>query len=198
MSDDKTLVIIDGSNTYFKIKSTYPTRMSHLDIDYPKLIAAKTGVNTIDLDIRYCIGKIRVNKKSKDIEKSMKLRSSQQKLFAALAKQGLSVITGFLLEDINGFREKGVDVRMAADIICSAYEKSHTGIIILSSDTDLIPAINIAKSKGITTTYLGFAIQPSIALTKTCTKTVLISQLDIENCLANVTQKQYSKSGVSK
>lgn len=54
------------------------------------------------------------------------------------------------------FQEKGVDVRMATDIVFDALSKEVDRLVIVSSDSDLIPAITRAKSCGARVIYVAF------------------------------------------
>ena len=54
------------------------------------------------------------------------------------------------------YHEKGVDVNIAVDILVGTYEDLCDRIILVSSDTDLIPAVNKARGKGKIVEYVGF------------------------------------------
>ena len=74
-------------------------------------------------------------------------------------------------------QEKGVDVRIALDILESAYEIGpENAIIIASSDTDLCPVIHKVQAKGIRVVYLCFATQINRALSAVANETVAISE----------------------
>ena len=54
------------------------------------------------------------------------------------------------------FQEKGVDVGLAVDMVRDALLGNADEIILLSSDTDLVPAVLVAKEAGKQVTYVGF------------------------------------------
>ncbi len=54
------------------------------------------------------------------------------------------------------FQEKGVDVGLAVDIVADSLRNNVDHIILVSSDTDLVPAIKVAKEVGRRITYVGF------------------------------------------
>lgn len=180
---ERVLVVIDGSNTYFKIRNTYAEKMDHLNFRYDKLITQLFDGKTV-LDIRYYVGKIKVAKKQKASPKSEELRRAQQKLFATLEKQGIKVVHGFLLENNGTYKEKGVDVRMAVDIVSGAFYNTYDKLYVVSSDTDLIPAIHITQGKKKVVTYVGFSMKPSVALTDECDEIRVISAQDIKKCFS--------------
>jgi len=52
-------------------------------------------------------------------------------------------------------------------------------IYLLSSDTDLLPAIKQARKKGKAVTYVGFSHQPSVAMVATCSESRLLTKEDL-------------------
>jgi uncharacterized LabA/DUF88 family protein len=63
-------------------------------------------------------------------------------------------------------QEKGVDVRLAAEVVMAAVHDNVQDIVVMSSDTDMITAFNIARRSGAGITYFGFAEEISQALVK--------------------------------
>ncbi len=101
---------------------------------------------------------------------------NQRKLLSHLKKQKINYTLGYLLKTDGKLHEKGVDVQIAVDILVTAYEKIADHIIIISSDTDLEPAIKKAISKGVTIEYIGFKHQPSLAMKRFCNKYKLLEK----------------------
>ena len=54
-------------------------------------------------------------------------------------------------------QEKGVDVGIAVDIVVDSLSGRVDEVILVSSDTDLLPAIRVAKARGVKVTYIGFS-----------------------------------------
>jgi len=88
------------------------------------------------------------------------MRKQQQRLFSNLEKQGVCVKRGYLMENRGKFHEKGVDVKIAVDMLIGAYENYYDTAILVSSDTDLIPAIKQIKFLGKKIEYIGFSHSP--------------------------------------
>ena len=151
-------LMIDGGNFYHKLRSLH---LSHLlDFNYAAFAAFLAEDATL-VESRYYIGAIRDTKDTK----SQQLHQDQQRLLSNLKRYGFAYSLGYLLKDQNGvYKEKGVDVQMAVDIVRAAYEQTCDRILLISSDTDLIPAIEIARSKGVEIVYVGFKHQQSYAL----------------------------------
>ncbi len=63
-----------------------------------------------------------------------------------------------------GYHEKGVDMQIAVDILAGAYEDTYDAVLLVSSDTDLIPALERMRTKGKRVEYVGFSHKPSYGL----------------------------------
>lgn len=83
---------------------------------------------------------------------------------------------GFIKQTL---QEKGVDVRLAVDLMNLSYENDKNQVVLLSSDSDLIPAIQAARRLGAKVTYLGFANKLNRALVAACDETVGIMDVDL-------------------
>lgn len=71
-----------------------------------------------------------------------------------------------------------MDVNMAVDMLVATYEDLCDHIILVSSDTDLLPAIKKAREKGKTVEYIGFSHQPSLAMVANCSESRLLKKED--------------------
>lgn len=125
-------------------------------------------------------------------DKSRELIERQRILKTHLERQGFNVIVAgrvrkHIKEIINGkevsdFKEKGVDVKIAVDMITmSLLDKQADNIILASSDSDLQPAIKEIRkrSKNIILTYLGFEEGLNKGLTYTTNKTIVIRNSEV-------------------
>lgn len=152
-------VFIDGSNFYKKLTSLGFLKL--LEFDYAGFASFLAQGHPL-IERRYYIGAVRNDDKS---PKSEKLHCNQQKLLENLTKHGFSYTLGYLLKGTDGvYHEKGVDVQIAIDVVKAAYEATCKRIYLVTSDTDLIPAIQLAKNKGVEVIYVGFKHQVSYAL----------------------------------
>ncbi len=77
------------------------------------------------------------------------------------------------------FREKGVDVKIAVDLVAFSADKIIKTAILCSSDSDLQPAVQEARKRGVKVIYLGFQFQPNKGLTYTTNGTVLFRNSEI-------------------
>ena len=112
------------------------------------------------------------------------MHANQQKLFAHLRKHKVKYSLGYLLKSDGKYHEKGVDVNIAVDMLVATYENICDHIILISSDTDLLPAILKAKQKGKTVEYVGFSHQASLAMIANCSEPTLLKVDDIKPYLS--------------
>jgi uncharacterized LabA/DUF88 family protein len=168
----KCIVLIDGSNFYFKLKDLKLYDL--LKFDFSGFIKMLSGKDKV-VSTTYYVGKIRTG----GTEKSRRLQANQQKLFAHLKKHKMRYSLGYLMKSNRKYHEKGVDVAMAVDMLVATYEKLSDRIILVSSDTDLLPAIFKAKEKGVFIEYIGFSHQPSVAMVAECSQSRLFTREDL-------------------
>jgi len=168
----KAIILIDGSNFYFKLKDL---KLNHLlNFNFSEFGIKLANKNVINMTIYY-IGKI----KTDGTKKTQILFDNQRKLLSHLGKHKIKYSLGYLLKSNGRYHEKGVDVNIAVDMLFATYEKLCDHIILISSDTDLLPAIKKAKEKGITVEYIGFSHQPSLAMIANCSVSKLLDKDDL-------------------
>jgi len=188
----KTILFIDGRNFISKIESVLnPNKEKGKEVNFSiynfsgLLDKVLVGIS-VDKKIFY-IGRLTKHEKTK--EKSTELIQKQRELKNYLEKQGFEVIYAGRVRGHEEscpkghkfltFKEKGVDVRIAVDMITFAHSKELKVAIIGSSDSDLQPAIKELKNEGAERIYLGFEISPNKGLTFTTNRTILIRNSEV-------------------
>lgn len=179
----KVAVYIDGSNFYFRLKSPQLNlkNLSKFDFrGFAKWLARDREI----VSCRYYIGVIRAKE---DNRKGREMRREQQRLFSHLqsSEQNFIIKRGYLMKNDGVYHEKGVDVKLAIDLLIGAYENIYDSAILVSSDTDLIPAIKKVKFLNKDVEYIGFAHQPSFGLQKVVSLSRLLIKEDVENFTIN-------------
>lgn len=169
----KAVILIDGSNFYFKLKNLNLHNL--LAFNFTAFIDFLIRNNEL-VNACYYVGRIRQDGTSK----GEKLFNAQQKLIGALKKHKVKYKLGYLLKSEGMYHEKGVDVQMAVDILVATYENIADRIILVSSDTDLEPAIYKCREKGKVIEYIGFSHKPSVAMVSFCTESRLLTPEDIQ------------------
>lgn len=149
---------MDGSNFYHRLRELGCKQL--LSFDYKRFAETLRGKGTI-VQSTYYIGLVR-----EDINdtKTRTLMKNQQKLVSNLEKHGWKVKFGHMMKTDGAYLEKGVDVQIAVDLVSGAYENQYDRAILISSDTDLLPALEKVRAKGKKITYVGFSHKPSHAL----------------------------------
>ena len=166
----KILVQFDGSNFYNKIKRIFP-RIHLTNFDYLGL--AKFIIKQKPQKIIYYVGEIRQYDNNK---KSTVLYAGQQKLFTNLRNQNIEIKLGYLLMIDGRYHEKVVDVQIAVDIVRGAIKNEYDICYLISSDTDLLPAIKTAKNEDKKIVYVGFNNFISRALLKNCSSCLILKE----------------------
>lgn len=171
------IIIIDGSNFYHRLRELNLGKLGLFDygrfgdfLAHKRAIALKT----------YYIGAIREERNN---EKSRQLMANQQRLISHLASQGWNVELGHMLKNQGIYHEKGVDVLMAVDLLAGAYEDKYDTAILVSSDTDLIPAVDKVRAKSKQVEYVGFSRRPSHGLISRTDERRLLTKQDLEQFL---------------
>ena len=123
--------------------------------------------------------------------KSEELIKTQRKLRNNLKRQGYEfIIAGNVRAQKIGnkviFKEKGVDVKIAVDLVSLACDKKLKSAILCSSDSDLQPAIKELKERKVETIYLGFETSPNKGLTYTTDKTILLRNQEVVAALPKI------------
>jgi len=188
---EQTILFIDGENFIYKIEEVLKSKnvkKESIDIaslDFNKFFELPLRDFKINRKIFYS-AKLHFYPETKD--KSNELIKNQRKLKNNLIKQGFEYITA---GNVRGqkitvdhktkiiFREKGVDVRIAVDLVTLACDKEIKTAILCSSDSDLQPAVKEAKNRNIEIVYLGFEANPNKGLTYTTNRTILFRNSEI-------------------
>lgn len=159
MVQERVCVYIDGSNFYNRLKET-GLLTNGKKFDYNAFIKNLAGERNC-VSKRYYVGIISNFDNS---AKSQFMVKNQQKFLSALEKEGFDIKRGKILYDGNKIREKGVDVKLATDLIIGAVDNLYDTAVVVSSDTDLIPAILYIKYKKKRVEYVGFSSKPSMGM----------------------------------
>lgn len=178
--NNRVWIFVDGGNFHHlaikKIQCTEKT------FDFEKFTAFLAGERIIsEQGKRYYIGTVRErigdlhSKESMSIQNRFfaVLKNNEWKIGTSKLKTRLETITvDSRMKDFSKLkeigiqeiiyerkREKGIDVMIATDIIAGAVEDLYDTAIIISSDADLLPAIDwVRKQRNKEVQYIGFSI----------------------------------------
>jgi uncharacterized LabA/DUF88 family protein len=180
----QTVLFIDGENFRHKIEDGFRGKSSEINLD--KLFSKPLEGLALERKIFYA-ARLKIHQDS--TKKSKELIDTQRRLKNNLENQGYEfVIAGNVRPQIVRagkektvvFKEKGVDVRIAVDLVSLACEKKLKTAILCSSDSDLQPAVAELKKRDVEVIYLGFENSPNKGLTFTANRTILIRNSEID------------------
>jgi uncharacterized LabA/DUF88 family protein len=184
------VVLIDGENFVHKLCNNLVGQ---------NLIKSRNGLKNISIqklltkikydDVYYYTTKIVMPKKNHKLHNKVEaMRKWNDRFVPSLANQNVKFIkAGFLrVRDDKkcmkcGYKnsimaEKGVDVRLALDIV--KYGESGSEVFVLSSDTDLLPSIIMARDGGARITYVAFEGNVMKLLSKYSSRTIILTSKD--------------------
>jgi uncharacterized LabA/DUF88 family protein len=193
----QNILFIDGENFLHKVKEVLEKQKKDLKkinlalIDINFLLEKAFEGHKIERKIFYA-AKLHFHKESE--KKSLELMNFQRALKTNLEKQGFEFL---IAGHVRGqavrvdrkskiiFKEKGVDVKIAVDMVSFSADKIMNTAILCSSDSDLQPAIQEARKRGSEIIYLGFEYLPNKGLTYTTNRTVLFRNSEILEACRN-------------
>jgi len=203
---EKVHIFIDGANFYHLVLKKI--RVKEISFDFEKFaIFLANGRKISDMGKKFYIGT--VPEKEGDV-KSKETMAKQTSLFTILKDTKWEIKTSKLrtrAEEIpidnrvinykhlqslgiksikfERLREKGVDVKLATDLIVGAVDNQYDTAIIVSSDSDLVPAIDwVRHRKKKKVEYIGFSIPDEINPKKSTNPLIsLIKKTDIKRIL---------------
>lgn len=187
----RTILFIDGENFINKIEDVLESKnirnkqIELATLNFNKLFEKPLQEFKILRKIFYA-AKLHFHPETKD--KSEKLIKMQRKLRNNLISQKFEfVLAGNVRaqkvevdhKTKTVFREKGVDVKIAVDLVSLAADKILKTAILCSSDSDLQPAIKEVRKRNVEIVYLGFELNPNKGLSFTTNRTILFRNSEI-------------------
>src|SRR3989338_9429713 len=115
---ERVIIFLDGSNFYHRLKDSELNFDKLLNFDY-KGFAEWLAYGRKIIECIYYVGLV---KKEENNLKSIELMKDQQRLFSNLKNQNWNIKTGYMMKHDKDYKEKGVDVKLAVDILDMAYQ----------------------------------------------------------------------------
>ena len=203
---DRISLYVDGGNFYHLVLKKLA--VGELDFDFEGFVQfLADGRTIVPMGKRIYVGTVR--EREGDI-RSKEAMSRQRKFFTELTKTHWEIKTSKLrmrreeirIDDrvehyekilqlgvrsitIERQREKGIDVKLATDLIAGAVDKKYDTAIVVSSDADLVPAIDWVRNRGLAKIeYVGFSIPDQFDATKNTRPLLsLMNRTDIQRTL---------------
>lgn len=217
--NDRVCILVDGGNFYHLVLKKL--NLTESDFNFDKFAEfLVNGRKIIEQGKRYYIGT--VMEKEGDL-KSKEAMSKQTTLFSELKingwetktsklkKRNEEIMIDYRVADYENLlklgirkiryerlREKGIDVKIATDLIVGAVDDKYDIAIVVSSDTDIVPAIDwVRNRKHKTVEYVGFSIPDKVDDKKSTKPSFgLIDKTDIQRILVVSDLKPFIKETV--
>ncbi|MBI2409877.1 NYN domain-containing protein [Candidatus Kaiserbacteria bacterium] len=129
--------------------------------------------------------------------KTSKLRSRIEEIAVDSRMQEYKTLTAAGVQTIHveRMREKGIDVKIATDLIVGAVDDKYDTAIVISSDTDLVPAIDwVRMRKKKRAEYVGFSIPDARGNAYASKPTfALIARTDVQRILVESDIRRFIK-----
>lgn len=142
---ERVYIFIDGSNFYHQLVQL----LGHSKLgNYADFLEGLMKPVQQMMGAFYYIGKINPNTGTTKAEKAVSkaLADQQEKFLSWLQECGIEYKLGYFQKD--GKTEKGVDVKLAVDMIRLAYEDQYDTAFLVSGDGDLVDAVELVKELG--------------------------------------------------
>lgn len=141
----RIFVFIDGSNFYHGLKEIVKPSELTAYYDFFDFLVGK--YRKLE-GIIYYVGKINKDTGFSQTEKdrSLKLFNGQDQFINKLKASGIRCRLGYFPKE--GKTEKGVDVKIAVDMIKFAYEDLYDIAFLVSGDGDLVDAVKMVREIG--------------------------------------------------
>lgn len=192
----KTIVYIDGQNFLYKAADVLIEAGKIKEKQDLHTISIRTLVEKLleieKVEIRFYGTKLKKYTNTQEIEaKSIQMINTQRQLRNTLEKEKIIFINSGKLKLRDGdkckkcgsqephFQEKGVDVRIAIDLVVDSEMEDVESLFLISSDTDLVPAVKTVRARGKKMIYVGFSDKLTNGLVSTASETQIIRDNEI-------------------
>ena len=190
----RPIIYIDGENFLFRVADILMSakiiknKDDIVSFDFKRLF--ENALSAKDPIIRYYGTRLRLIERPPELKrKTTRIIDARRKLASSFSRQGVKFVNSGRLKLRDGDRckkcgnsdlhlqEKGVDVRIAVDIVTES--RRGRELYLVSSDTDLLPAVEKAKSLEAEIIYVGFYNNLTTALAKHCAGTVILREAEV-------------------
>lgn len=178
---ERTMAFIDGAY----LRSLCKKLFGHDKIDFMKIGSKLREAFQICLMSQFQIDLVRIYYYDAIVEATHPNYNDQKKYFDLIYEAPLfSVRLGSIVESSKGgFRQKGVDILMATDILTKAYRNQYDVGIFLMGDRDFVPLIEAVNDAGKKTICVYYPPNTSDELLKTFDMSMGLGKSEIEDLL---------------
>ena len=162
------MVFIDGSNLYHSLKNSFGTA----SIDIEKFCNKLVEKNNLIRIFYYTAPLNQID--------NPKAYSEQQKFLSKLSQiKRITIFLGRLEKRPDNHKvEKGVDVKLAVDLLINSFENKFDVAYIVSNDSDFVSAITEVQNMGKKVFNVTFPNTKSFHLNNVCDRTIQINDIN--------------------
>mgnify|MGYP000913585331 FL=1 len=193
--NSQKIVFVDGENFRQRVvellcnQGVIADKNAYFSLDVRGLIEDILGINRVE--INYYASEIKTPKgytPSARIQRQVDgIKENSRRWVAMLKSQDINYIKAGNLKVKEGkecnhchktqeiLQEKGVDVRIALDMLELSYRTKNTNIVSISSDTDLCPSYHKIRKRKCKTTYICFSDSVNRAVAAATDETITIT-----------------------
>lgn len=193
--NSQKIVFVDGENFRQRVvellcnQGVIADKNAYFSLDVRGLIEDILGINRVE--INYYTSEIKTPKgytPSARIQRQVDgIKENSRRWVAMLKSQDINYIKAGNLKVKEGkecnhchktqeiLQEKGVDVRIALDMLELSYRTKNTNIVSISSDTDLCPSYHKIRKRKCKTTYICFSDSVNRAVAAATDETITIT-----------------------
>lgn len=172
---ERVYVYIDGGNLYWNLKEM---GVATMNFNFKSFVDSFVKNREL-VGVRYYVGQVRPEEGN---EKSQELHRLQQILFSKLKEASFYIVRGKLKKAGNIYVEKGVDVRIGIDLVEGNYEDRYDTAILITSDADLTPAVEMVTRKNKKVEVVGFDHKYVFSLMKNASVYYSLKKEDLQKC----------------
>ena len=193
--NSQKIVFVDGENFRQRVvellchQGVIADKNAYFSLDVRGLIEDVLGISGVE--INYSASEIKTPKgytPSVRIQRQVDgIKENSRRWVAMLKRQDINYIKAGNLKVKEGkecnhchktqeiLQEKGVDVRMALDMLELSYKTKNTSVVSVSSDTDLCPSYHKIRKRKCKTTYICFSDSVNRAVAAATDETITIT-----------------------
>jgi putative uncharacterized protein (fragment) len=193
--NSQKIVFVDGENFRQRVvellchQGVIADKNAYFSLDVRGLIEDVLGISGVE--INYYASEIKTPKgytPSVRIQRQVDgIKENSRRWVAMLKRQDINYIKAGNLKVKEGkecnhchktqeiLQEKGVDVRMALDMLELSYKTKNTSVVSVSSDTDLCPSYHKIRKRKCKTTYICFSDSVNRAVAAATDETITIT-----------------------
>ena len=193
--NSQKIVFVDGENFRQRVvellcnQGVIADKNAYFSLDVRGLIEDVLGINGVE--INYYASEIKTPKgytPSARVQRRVDgIKENSRRWVAMLKRQGINYIKAGNLKVKEGkecihchktqevLQEKGVDVRIALDMLELSYKTKNVSVVSVSSDTDLCPSYHKIRKRKCKTTYVCFSDSVNRAVAAATDETITIT-----------------------